>query len=61
MPNERTRAYIYRVVTAVIPLLIILGVVSNEVAGAVLGIAAAVLAVGSTGLASANTTTKPQE
>lgn len=58
--SEQHRAYIYRIVTALIPLLIILGVVSNEVAGAVLGIAAAVLAVGSTGLAAANTTTKPE-
>lgn len=58
--SEQTRAYIYRIVTAIIPLLLIVGWVSNEVAGAILGITAAVLAVGSSGLAAANTTTKPE-
>jgi uncharacterized membrane protein YjjB (DUF3815 family) len=49
-----TRKWIYDVCMAVIPLLVILGVLNNEVAGQVMLIAAAVLGTGSNLLARAN-------
>jgi uncharacterized membrane protein YjjB (DUF3815 family) len=51
-----TRKWIYDVCMAVIPLLVILGVLNNEVAGQVMLIAAAVLGTGSNLLARANVT-----
>lgn len=53
--DEKTRAYIYRVAVAVLPLLVILGVVSQEVVPVVVSILAAALLPG---LAAANTSTK---
>lgn len=54
MPNAKTRRYIYGVVGTVTPLLVTLGVVSGEVAGHILAIAASVLALGSSALAISN-------
>jgi uncharacterized membrane protein YjjB (DUF3815 family) len=51
-----TRKWIYDVCMAVIPLLVILGFLNNEVAGQVMLIAAAVLGTGSNLLARANVT-----
>ncbi len=45
----------YRVLVAVVPLLVVLGVVTGEIAQNILTIAAAVLAVGGVGLAAVNT------
>lgn len=57
MLTEARRAYLYRVGTAVIPLLVLLGLVANHLAQQILLILAAVLAVGEGGLAAANTST----
>jgi hypothetical protein len=48
------RRHIYSVAIAVVPLLVTLGVLTGDVAGHVLNIVAAVLAVGSSVLARAN-------
>lgn len=55
--DARTRAYLYRIGTALIPLLITLGVLAEDVASDVLLLLAAVLAVGEGALASAHTST----
>ena len=54
--NEPRRAYLYRVSLAVIPLLSIYGIVADNTLTLWAGIVAAVLNVG---LATANTSTKP--
>ena len=54
--SANTRKWIYDICMAVIPLLVILGVWTSEVAGQVMLIAAAVLGVGSNLLARANVT-----
>lgn len=60
--DERTRAWIYRVATAVIPLLVLVGLATEDVAQQVLLIVAAVLAVGEGALASVNTSAvKPRD
>jgi len=56
--DEATRGYIYRIATAVQPLLIAYGVFNESTAGLWLGLLAAVLALGTNGLASVNTSTK---
>jgi hypothetical protein len=53
--NEATRAWIYRIVTAVIPILTAYGVISEAEAPLFVALAAAVL---STGLAAVNTSTR---
>lgn len=55
MPNEATRAYIYRVLTATGPLLTAFGLVSEQTWPLIVALVATVLG---TGLASANTSTK---
>lgn len=55
------RAYVYRVVTTLMPLLILTGVLANDVAAEVVLIAAAVLGIGTPALAAANTSTKPED
>ena len=52
---ENVRAYIYRVLAAVVPLLILYGVLSQTEAALWMGVAAAVLSLGEGALASANT------
>ena len=56
MPNEATRAWIYRVLVAAVPVLIAYGVLDEATAAVWIGLAAAVLGVG---LAAVNTSTKP--
>lgn len=56
MPSEPTRAWIYRVLVAVVPLLIVYGAIDESVAPLWIGFAGAVLGLG---LATANTTTRP--
>jgi len=53
--NEATRAYLYRIVLAAIPILTALGYLTDELAPMIVALAAAVL---SSGLAVKNTTTK---
>jgi hypothetical protein len=57
--NEQVRAYIYRVAAAVVPLLVLLGVVTQEIAMGVLVILGAALMIGEGGLvlAAKNTST----
>lgn len=52
--SPKARKYIYTVIVAAVPLLIFLGILTEEVAGQVLIIAAAVLGVGGPALAAAN-------
>lgn len=60
LSNEATRAYLYRIVLAVIPILVVAGYVAGDQAELWLGLAAAVLGVGSAGLAARNTSTGAQ-
>jgi hypothetical protein len=57
--DAKTRAWIYGIVGAVVPLLVTLGVLTGEVAGHVMAIAASLLAVGSSALAMANVPYEP--
>lgn len=56
MIDATTRAWIYRVVLAGVPLLVTLGLLTGEVAGHILTIAAAVLGVAAPALALGNIT-----
>jgi hypothetical protein len=49
--NERRRAWLYKVVVALVPLLVAVGTVSPELAQLILNVCAAVLAVGASGMA----------
>lgn len=53
--NEATRAYLYRIVLALIPIGLALGYLTEEIAPLIAALAAALF---STGLAVKNTTTK---
>ena len=53
--NESQRAYVYRVFLALVPIAVIYGVVAEQDVAVWVGLAGAVL---STGLATANTSTK---
>lgn len=55
--NEQTRAWIYRVLTAVVPLTIAYGITDDRTAALWLGLAGAALG---TGLAAFNTSTNPE-
>lgn len=55
MPSEPTRAWIYRIITATIPILAYYGVITEDLAPMLLGLAAAFLG---TGLAVLNTSVK---
>jgi len=55
--KQATRAYIYRVLLAALPLLTAYGVVAEEQVALFVGLAAAVLGVG---LATVNTSTKDE-
>lgn len=52
--SPTARAYVYAIVAAVVPLLVLLGVFTTDVAAHVLNIAAALLAVSTTALAARN-------
>lgn len=58
--SPTTRKWIYNVAVAVVPLLVVLGVITNDIAGQVLIIAGAVLGLGTNLLASANTNTSAE-
>lgn len=58
MPNEHVRAWIYRVLLALQPIIVAYNVATDEQSVLWLSLAAALL---STGLASANTSTKTPE
>ena len=58
--QPRTRAYIYGVSIPLIALLVGLGYLTDGTAGLVLNLVAAVLGVGSSALAVANTDAKPE-
>jgi hypothetical protein len=58
MPNEKTRAYIYRVLLAVLPLLVLYGIISDGEAAQYAIVGAALLGVAADALATANTKTK---
>ena len=54
--TKQRRAWLYSVVTSAIPLLVAVGLLTNDLAQLVLNIVAAVLAVGSGSMALANLT-----
>lgn len=58
MLNERTRAYLYRVALVALVALVAYGVLDENQAEVWTQVVAAVLAIGSAGLATANTSTK---
>lgn len=55
MPSEKTRAYVYRVAVAALPLLVLLGLVSGDAVPAIVALLAAALLPA---LAAANTSTE---
>jgi hypothetical protein len=55
LKNEHTRAYIYRVLTALVPLVTAYGIIDQRTAALWLGVIGALLGIG---LASMNTSTK---
>lgn len=54
--HERTRRWLYGIAAALVPLLITLDVLTQDIADGVLSVIAAVLAVGSSALAGVNAT-----
>lgn len=58
MPNEKTRAYFYRVLLAILPLLVLYGIISDAEAAQYAIVGAALLGVAADALATANTKTK---
>ena len=58
MPNEKTRAYIYRILLAVLPLLVLYGIISDAEAAQYAIVGAALLGVAADALATTNTKTK---
>lgn len=55
VPSPAIRAWLYALTAAIVPLLVLLGVFSNEVGAHVLNIAAAFFAIGGLALAAKNT------
>lgn len=54
--DANTRLWIYRVISAVVPLLVTLGITTAGIASQILNIAAAILSVGGATLAARNVT-----
>lgn len=52
--NAKKRKYVYGIIGTVVPLLVTLGVVSGEVAGHLMAIAASILSLGGSMLAYSN-------
>ena len=52
--KPQTRKYVYAIVGSVVPLLVTLGIISGEIAGHILAIAASILALGGSVLAMNN-------
>jgi protein-S-isoprenylcysteine O-methyltransferase Ste14 len=50
------RAWLYKIVVALVPLLVAVGVVTQDIAGLILNVVAALLAVGAGGMALTNVT-----
>jgi len=59
--TAETRAYIYGVIGAIVPLLVTLGVISGDEAGHIMAIAASLLALGGSALAISNITFPTKE
>jgi hypothetical protein len=59
--DERTRAYIYRVLLAALPLLVMYGLLSEQEAAQYALLAAALLGIAADSLAAANTSTRPDD
>lgn len=59
LSNEATRAYLYRIVGAVLALLLIYGIVGSDQIDSWDALIQALLGLGVTGLAVKNTSTKP--
>ena len=55
LKNEQTRAYIYRVLTAAVPLVTAYGIIDQRTGVLIIGVISALLGIG---LASMNTSTK---
>lgn len=55
VPSPAVRAWLYGIIAAAVPLLVLLGVFSTEIGAHVLNIAAAFLAIGALALAAKNT------
>lgn len=55
VPSPAVRTWLYGIIAAVVPLLVVLGILTPDVGGHVLSIAAAVLATGGAVLAAKNT------
>ncbi|MGP6170633.1 hypothetical protein ACTU6V_05430 [Microbacterium sp. A204] len=55
VPSPAVRAWLYGIIAAAVPLLVLLGVFTVDVGGHVLNIAAALLAIGGLSLAARNT------
>ncbi len=54
MLDAETRLWIYRVIGAIVPLLVTLGITTEGIAGQIMNIVAAILSVGSATLAAKN-------
>jgi len=52
--KPETRKWIYSIIAATVPMLVLLGYVTNDVASGIMNIVAAVLAMGGSSLAYAN-------
>ena len=52
--NPETRKWIYSIIAAVVPMLVLLGYVTNDAAAGIMNIVAAVLAMGGSSLAYVN-------
>lgn len=64
MPKNFTpevRLWIYRVIGTVVPLLVTLGIFSDQVAGHIMAIGASILALSGSVLAAQNVSTEPLE
>jgi hypothetical protein len=59
--NEQTRAYVYRIALAILGALSLYGLIGPEDIPVWTGVIVSVLGIGTSGLASANTTRKPTE
>jgi hypothetical protein len=59
--SEKKRAYFYRIALSILLLLAVYGVVSRDELPALLEVVAAVLGIGSSALATKNTSTRPVE
>jgi hypothetical protein len=57
--DAKTRAWIYGIVGAIVPLLVTLGVVTGEIAGHIMAITASMLTLGTSALAMSNVPQEP--